>query len=76
MNHLVQVPFLICFFVVVPESFWMALWQRYSTKSLVSAEADMLMTVKPDLNIAGSKREEHSSVSRITLEPVSVVSQH
>lgn len=52
----------------------MTLWQRYSTKSLISAEADMLMTVKPDLNTAGSKWEEHYSVSLIALDPVSVVS--
>lgn len=45
----------------------------YSTKSLISAEADMLMTVKPDLNTAGSKWEEHFSVSLIALDPVSVL---
>lgn len=54
----------------------MTLWQRYSTKSLITAEADMGMAVKPDLNIAGSKWEEHFSVSLTALDPVSVLSQH
>lgn len=43
---------------------------------LITAEADTLMAVKPDLNIAGSKWEEHFSVSLTALDPVSVVSQH
>lgn len=54
----------------------MTLWQHYSTKSLITAEAVTLMAVKPDLNIAGSKWEEHFSVSLTALDPVSVVSQH